>query len=123
KTKNYLVMGPWVHGGWSRGDGAKLGDVYFNAKTSEYYRDNIEFPFFEGRLKDKTSPASQPEAWVFETGANVWRKQDKWPPQNAKAKSFYLQAGGKLSGELPPDATPENGHDQYVSDPATPVAF
>ncbi|HEV3236320.1 MAG TPA: CocE/NonD family hydrolase, partial [Gemmataceae bacterium] len=55
KSKNYLVMGPWVHGGWSRGDGAKLGDVSFNAKTSEYYRDNIEFPFFEGRLKDKTS--------------------------------------------------------------------
>jgi uncharacterized protein len=123
KSKNYLVMGPWVHGGWSRGDGAKLGDVHFNAKTSEYYRDNIEFPFFEGRLKDKTSPATQPEAWVFETGSNMWRKHEKWPPQNAKPKALYLQAAGKLSSELPPDATPENGHDEYVSDPAKPVPF
>jgi putative CocE/NonD family hydrolase len=123
KSKNYLVMGPWVHGGWSRGDGAKLGDVHFNAKTSEYYRDNIEFPFFEGRLKDKTSPATQPEAWVFETGANVWRKHDKWPPQNAKPKALYFHAAGKISSELPPDATPENGYDEYVSDPAKPVPF
>ena len=31
---NHLVMGPWVHGGWSRpGSGDKLGDVRFNAKT------------------------------------------------------------------------------------------
>src|SRR5260370_42704427 len=70
KTNNYLVMGPWVHGGWSRGDGERLGAVHFNAKTSEYYRDNIEFPFFERRLKDKGAVV-HPEALVFETRTNV----------------------------------------------------
>jgi uncharacterized protein len=122
KTNNYLVMGPWVHGGWSRGEGERLGDVHFNAKTSEYYRDNIEFPFFEKRLKDKGN-AVHPEAWVFETGTNVWRKHDAWPPKNAKPKSLYFQAGGKLSDQIPPDASPEDGHDEYVSDPAKPVPF
>jgi putative CocE/NonD family hydrolase len=33
-----LVEGPWVHGGWARSDGDHLGDVQFNAKTSEYFR-------------------------------------------------------------------------------------
>jgi len=35
----------------------------------------------------------------------------------AKPKSLYFQAAGKLSSDLPPDATPENGHDNMSSDP------
>jgi putative CocE/NonD family hydrolase len=122
KTDNHLVMGPWVHGGWSRGNGSKLGDVPFNAKTAEFYRENIELPFFEHHLKGKDTPA-HPEAWVFETGTNVWRKHDTWPPKDAKPRSLYLHAGGKLGDDLPPDARPEDGHDEYQSDPARPVPF
>ncbi len=36
-TPTTLVEGPWVHGGWARGDGDHLGDVHFDAKTSEYF--------------------------------------------------------------------------------------
>src|SRR4051812_17866270 len=39
KQHNTLVMGPWVHGGWSRGDGDSLGNVKFNAKTAKYYQE------------------------------------------------------------------------------------
>jgi uncharacterized protein len=123
KTNNMLVMGPWVHGGWSGGDGSKLGDVQFNAKTAEFYREHIELPFFERRLKDKASQVVHPEAWVFETGTNVWRKHENWPPKNAKAKSLYFHAGGKLRDDLPPDVSPEDGHEEYLSDPAKPVPF
>ena len=41
ETQTTLVEGPWVHGGWARGDGSHLGDVEFNAKTSEDFRANI----------------------------------------------------------------------------------
>ncbi|MCA9149651.1 MAG: CocE/NonD family hydrolase, partial [Planctomycetales bacterium] len=51
-THNTLVMGPWRHGQWASDDGASLGDVSFNAKTSEFYRQKIELPFFEYYLKD-----------------------------------------------------------------------
>jgi putative CocE/NonD family hydrolase len=123
KTKNMLVMGPWVHGGWSRSEGATLGDVSFNAKTAEFYREHIELPFFERRLKDKSYNSVQPEAWVFETGANVWRKHDTWPPKNAKPKSLYFQAAGKLSENRPSEAKREDAYDEYLSDPAKPVPF
>jgi len=123
KTNNMLVMGPWVHGGWSGGDGAHLGDVPFNAKTAEFYREHIELPFFERRLKDKSADVVHPEAWVFETGSNVWRKHDAWPPKSAKEKSFYFRAGGKLSENPPSDPKPEDGHDEYPSDPSKPVPF
>jgi putative CocE/NonD family hydrolase len=122
KTSNRLVMGPWVHGGWSGGEGSKLGDVSFDAKTAEFYREHIEFPFFEHYLKGK-GEMKHPEAWVFETGTNVWRKYDTWPPKAAKPRELYFHTGCKLRDEIPPDATPEDGHDEYLSDPAKPVPY
>ena len=117
-TVNTIVEGPWVHGGWARNDGDHLGDVKFNVKTSEYFRKNIQFPFFERYLKDKG--AEMPEAYMFETGTNVWRKYEAWPPPQAQARTLYFHAGGRLSFE-PPSAN--EGSDSYVSDPAHPVPF
>ncbi len=118
-TPTTLVEGPWVHGGWSRNDGSHLGDIQFNAKTSEYFRANVQFPFFEHYLKGKSAGA-QPKAVVFETGTNVWRHFEQWPPKEAAAKTLYFHAGGKLSFDAPTDA---KGVDEYVSDPNHPVPF
>ena len=118
QTPATLVEGPWVHGGWARGDGSHLGDVQFNAKTSEYFRTNVEFPFFEHYLKGKG--ATQPRAVVFETGANLWHNLDAWPPKAAAAKTLYFHAGGKLSFDPPTEAA---GVDEYQSDPNHPVPF
>jgi hypothetical protein len=111
-------MGPWVHGGWAGGPGDTLGDARFDAKTAEFYRENIELAFFNFFLKDK-GKNDLPEAYVFETGANQWRKFDAWPPKQTVAKSIYLQAGGKLSFD--PPAADANDFDEYVSDPKKPV--
>jgi uncharacterized protein len=122
---NLLVMGPWSHGGWSRGDGASLGPVPFNSKTGEFFRQRIEFPFFQYYLKGKGT-ANFPEAWVFETGTNQWRTFDAWPPRRTRPRSLFLQAHGRLSFEPPAlgsnhdDAAP---FDEYVSDPARPVEY
>lgn len=117
-TTTTLVEGPWVHGGWSRGDGSHLGDIQFNANTSAYFRANIQFPFFEHYLKGKG--AALPKAVVFETGANVWHNLDAWPPKAATPKTLYFHAGGKLSFAPPEEA---KSADEYVSDPSHPVPF
>src|SRR5205085_1818507 len=88
-----LVMGPWNHGGFARGDGDKLGNVNFGSKTGVYYREKIEFPFFMYHLKGK-GDGKFPRAWLFETGTNQWRKFDTWPPQQAQSKTIYLDAKG-----------------------------
>jgi len=116
---NTLVMGPWFHGGWSRSTGASLGEVQFNSNTSEFYRENIEFPFFMYYLKDK-GDGRMPKAYLFETGLNQWRKLDAWPPKDAKPEALYLHAGGKLSFDPPEDAA---GYDEYISDPNRPVPY
>jgi hypothetical protein len=114
-----LVMGPWCHGCWARTDGDHLGNVSFGAKTSEYYREHIEFPFFEHYLKGKLD-LNLSEATVFETGTNQWRQYDSWPPKNTKKMSLYLTPGGKLT--IQPQAN-GSAYDEYVSDPAKPVPF
>jgi hypothetical protein len=123
---NTLVVGPWTHGGWARTDGDRLGDVTFNSKTSLFYRAKIEYPFFEFYLKgvdkfdNKSGGAPLPKAYVFETGSDVWKRYDAWPPKSATAKTLYFRAGGKLSFDAPTEKT---GVDEYVSDPAHPVPF
>jgi putative CocE/NonD family hydrolase len=121
-ASNVLVMGPWSHGAWNFAPGDALGNVAFNAKTAEFYRQHIELPFFEYHLKGK-GENKHPEAWVFETGTNQWGQHDAWPPRGARARAFYFRAGGGLSAEAPPAGKPEDCHDEYVSDPAKPVPF
>src|ERR1700689_1970732 len=41
ETPTTLGEGPWVHGGWARGAGDRLGDIPFNAKTGDYFRSNV----------------------------------------------------------------------------------
>jgi putative CocE/NonD family hydrolase len=119
---NHFVSGPWFHGGWNRTDGESLGDVSFNAKTAVYFREQMELPFFEYHLKGK-GEGKFPKAWVFETGTNVWRRHDAWPPKEAKAKPLYFHARGRLSPEPPGSAVPEDASDEYVSDPEKPIPF
>jgi hypothetical protein len=118
EAQTTLVEGPWVHGGWARSDGSHLGDVEFGSKTGEYFRANIQFPFFEHYLKGKGD--AQPKAVVFETGTNVWRKFDTWPPKAASPRTLYFHAGGKLSFDPPTESA---AVDEYVSDPNHPVPF
>ena len=118
-TFNMLVMGPWRHGEWDDGEGSSFGDIPFNAKTGEFYRKEIEFPFFEFYLKDK-GESEHPEAWVFEMGTNQWRKYDTWPPKQAQSKSLYFHAGKELRFDQPNE---KDAFDEYISDPDKPVPF
>jgi uncharacterized protein len=119
---NFLVVGPWNHGGWSRGDGQKLGPVDFGSKTAEYYRKNVLARFLAYHLKGKGT-LELPEALTFRTGANEWVRHDEWPPKrNAVARQLYFQADGKLSFD-PPPKTASEAFDSYVSDPANPVPY
>jgi putative CocE/NonD family hydrolase len=121
-NKNFLVVGPWNHGGWSRSDGEKLGPVDFGSKTAEYYRREVLARFLAYHLKGKGS-LDLPEALTFRTGANRWVRHDAWPPQrDVVPRRLYFQAGGRLSFD-PPPAAAQPAFDSYVSDPANPVPY
>lgn len=119
---NRVVMGPWVHGGWARGAGDRLGAVTFGSRTSEFYQKEIEFRFFEYYLKD-SGKMDLPEAYVFETGSNKWSSYDAWPPKDARPVKYYFGAQGRLSAAPPPNESRTPQTDRYTSDPANPVPY
>jgi uncharacterized protein len=121
-NQNYLVVGPWNHGGWAHGDGQKLGPVDFGSATSKYFRERVQAPWFAYFLKDR-GQLDLPEALTFQTGSNRWVRHEQWPPrQTAVDRPLYLRAGGRLSFDRPSTTDPEQ-FDSYLSDPARPVPY
>jgi uncharacterized protein len=119
---NFLVVGPWNHGGWERREGDKLGNINFESATSRYFREKIHAPWFAHFLKDK-GEWSQPEAVTFQTGANKWMAYDSWPVRsNVTERKLYFHSNGRLSFDAPQQNSPRE-FDQYVSDPAHPVPY
>lgn len=121
---NVLVMGPWRHGGWARDEGDSLGGASFGFATSAWYRENVELPFFLHFLKGAEAP-ELPEALVFETGADRWRRFDAWPPPGLERRTLHFGAGGTLSWQPPAEASTDSAAaaDRFVSDPAKPVPY
>ncbi len=119
---NYLVVGPWNHGGWSRGEGNTLGKIDFESGTSKYFREKIQAPWFAYFLKDR-GKLEFAEAQTFRMGTNQWTPHEHWPPRkNAAARNIYFQENGKLSFEAPQQEDKDQ-FDSYISDPDNPVPY
>jgi putative CocE/NonD family hydrolase len=122
KGINYLVVGPWNHGGWSGPSGQTLGPLDFGTPTSLDYRRNIQAPWFAYWLKGK-GKLTLAEATTFEPGSNRWESFDSWPPKhNVTNRRLYTQAGHRLDFTVP-SASSGEAYDSYVSDPANPVPY
>lgn len=119
-NKIYYCMGPWFHGGWGRSEGDSLGDISFDSKTSEYYQNNIELPFFNYYLKGKGS-APGTEANIFETGSNKWLKFSSWPPSGTEERTIYIGEGKSLNF-IKPSVKGSISY-SYISDPFNPVPY
>jgi len=120
-ASNRIIWGPWHHGGWARVDGDTLGEIRFGSKTSLWYRENVEFPFFNYYLRNM-GETNLPNVWAFMTGQNEWKSYSSWPPPEVKTTNMYLHAGGRLSFEQP-SSSGNSTYDEYTSDPMKPVPF
>ncbi|MEO5582621.1 MAG: CocE/NonD family hydrolase [Saprospiraceae bacterium] len=118
--QNNLVMGPWSHGQWSSKDGSKMGNIRFGSNTSIWYQNNIEIPFFNFYLKGKGDNSKLPEATIFFSGSNEWKKLNHWPPAGVTTTPIYLHLNGGLSWNK---STASNSFSEYRSDPSHPVPY
>ncbi|MCW3099020.1 MAG: cocE 2, partial [Chthonomonadaceae bacterium] len=122
KTENFLVVGPWPHGGWAGGTRSSFGDIPFGSATAATYRDEVEFPFFNHYLKDE-GEWKESKAHVFVTGSNQWVSFDAWPPHDLQSRSLYFSQAHALSTSQPKASSAAETSDSYVSDPAHPVPY
>lgn len=123
---NFLVVGPWNHGGWMRGEGRALGPIQFGQATGQFFRDSLMAPFFAQHLHQR-GVVQLAEATTFEAGSNTWKRYDAWPPRTGVSpRSFFFRERGALSTEPPARVTAAAAarqFDSYISDPNKPVPY
>ncbi len=117
----YLLMGPWSHGGWSRGKANSFGTVRFSDDDLGATFRDMEQEFFDYYLLDEGRFAGKtPQATVYFTGENRWRTFAQWPSKKVKRRLLYLHGQGRLSFSAPREAA---SWSEYVSDPSNPVPY
>lgn len=120
KSNNTIVMGPWVHGGWSRERGQQtVNHIYYGDSISTYYQENIEAPFFQYNLKGGENP-NLAEAIMFDTGTKEWKTFESWPTKDIPGLTLQFGKRGKL---LINEETDPELQFEYVSDPDKPVPY
>jgi len=119
---NYLVVGPWNHGGWSRGTGESLGAIGFDSATAAWFRQSVQAPWFAYWLKDRGS-LDLPEALTFESGSNRWRRWSSWPPRTETVDRDLFFGPGETLGYDPPGTEQAGASDAFRSDPEHPVPY
>lgn len=121
-NQNFIVIGPWNHGGWAHGEGKSLGNIKFDDQaTGSYFRKEIQAKWFAWYLKGEGT-GKFAEAISFQTGSNQWKNYTAWPPKESVIKNIYMHGNGKLSFDKP-TANEVKAFDSYVSDPSKPVPY
>jgi len=117
---NYIIIGPWNHGGWHANTGESLGNISFKSPTAQIFRTNFLAPFFSYFLKGKGNENFS-EAIAFQTGSNEWKTYDEWPPTSiTTTRNLYINKNGRLTFDAPIE---DEAFDEYLSDPAYPVPY
>ena len=117
-SRNYIVLGPWFHGQWSRGVADSLGEISFESNTGEYFQ-AFQAKWFAYWLKGIGSGKFD-EATCFQTGSNQWKTYSSWPPREASIKKLYAGQNNTCSFAQPTSAT---GQINFLSDPSNPVPY
>ena len=114
----FLVLGPWNHGEWARTT-RHLGVVDFGSATGDWFRKNIQAPFFAHYLKDQPG-FNLKDIASFQSGTDRWMRYSAWPPRRSVDRDLYLGPDHRLSFTKPADG---RAFTQYISDPAAPVNY
>jgi putative CocE/NonD family hydrolase len=117
-NRNFIVLGPWNHGQWARGNADRLGNISFNQPTGRWFR-ALQKKWFDYWLKGEGDGKFE-EAHCFQTGNNEWKTYDSWPPKDAVMKKLFANADNTAGFDPPGSAT---AFVSYISDPKKPVPY
>ena len=116
--KNFIILGPWNHGQWSRNKADSLGKISFESNTGTYFQ-TLQKEWFDFWLKG-IGTGKFDEATCFQTGSNQWKTYSSWPPKNTVIKNLYIHDNNTASFNKPDQS---KAAVTYISDPAKPVPY
>ncbi len=123
RTQQHLLIEIGGHAGFGR----RIGDVDFGPHATENVYVDVILDWYDFLLKGvKNQFAVDKPVKLFVMGANEYRQEDDWPPQQAQSTKYFLHSAGKansLRGDGVLSASPPKSEpaDTYVYDPAHPV--
>ena len=128
-----LIVGSWVHGGWSD---THSGDVDFGPDASiDYYA--LALRWFDRWLKGVDNDIErEPPVRIFVMGGGDsrrnedgrlnhggrWREESEWPLARTRYTPFYLHHDGGLSAERPGQDDPPRSYDFDPKDPVPSIS-
>ncbi|HKE29203.1 MAG TPA: CocE/NonD family hydrolase [Bryobacteraceae bacterium] len=122
---NRILIGPWPHNMSILFEGVDFGP------ESKVPIGALMIEWFDQWLMGKDTPlVSQPPVKIFVMGADRWRDAGAWPPEQARARDFYLESAGNANslsggGALDESASRTGSRrdiaDRFVFDPRDPV--
>ena len=118
---NRVMIGPWPHN-----MSVPFKSVSFGDQANPPIR-RFQLQWFDHWLKGLEVPLmSDPPVEIFVMGANMWRKENEWPPARTKHVRFYLASHGHantLLGDGTLESAPQSKSvpDQFTYDPLKPV--
>jgi len=116
--ENYIILGPWNHGQWSRNKADSLGKIAFESNTGNYFQ-TLQKEWFDFWLKG-IGTGKFNEATCFQTGSNQWKTYSSWPPKEVDIKNLYIHENNTASFDKPAQS---KASVTYISDPAKPVPY
>ena len=117
-NRNYICLGPWFHGQWSRASADNLEKIEFENNTAARFQ-ALQKKWFDYWLKG-IGDGHFAEANCFQTGSNQWKTYKTWPPKEATIQNLYAAPGHECSFSKP---MVSSGFVSYTSDPASPVPY
>lgn len=120
--------------GGHAGNGEKIGDVDFGPEAVKYEYTAAMLDWYDYLFKGISNEyATDKPVRMFVMGADVYRQESDWPPAESRPVKYFLASGGNANSasgdgaliltapakDASPPAAPS---DQYVYDPANPVA-
>ena len=128
QTEAYFVYGPWSHGGWRDSKFSGLGDSYFGEGSTDYFMEEIEYPFFAWYLEGKGTPPARvnvlpsralTKGTTYDTQPD-WHTYSDWPVEGLVEQRYYLDRRFLFDSSCPPKVRRSRN---YVSDPDNPVPY
>ena len=127
RSQQHLLVGPWTHEPIPK---PFAGDRYYGWEASGEDIDiqGMMLAWFDRWLKEEDNGVdTDPTAYYFVMGEDVWRSSPVWPPPEMETTYYFLDSGGRANtrhgdGTLSPEP-PGDGRrpDRFLYDPSNPV--
>ncbi|MCB9170871.1 MAG: CocE/NonD family hydrolase [Flavobacteriales bacterium] len=116
QDEQWLLMGPWVHGGTGLASVGTLQQGELTYPTAQRMNDSLAWRFFDHYLLDSANGwENSPRVMYFEMGGNdLWHTTNDPDFAATGTTPLFLDTGGSLN------STGGTGQTSFASDPADP---